>query len=58
VWNGGGGWCVGWHGGVYNVMVVVVGLCTRETRSGGVWAKTHLGSVEGVPCGTAVGDGA
>jgi hypothetical protein len=40
------------------VMVVVVGLCAREMRSGGVWAKTHLGSVEGVPCGTAVGDGA
>jgi hypothetical protein len=35
VWNSGGGWCVGWHGGVYEVMVVVGGLCACEMRGGG-----------------------
>jgi hypothetical protein len=32
-------------------------VCSRNAKQG-VWAKTHLGSVEGVPCGMAVGDGA
>ena len=30
---------------------------SRNAKRGGVWAKTRLGSVEGAPCGMAVGDG-
>jgi hypothetical protein len=34
MWNSSGGWCVGWHGGAYKVMVVVGGPCARKMRGG------------------------
>jgi hypothetical protein len=41
--DGGEMWC----GGVYEVVVVVVGLCAHETRGReGVWAKTRNRAVE------------
>src|ERR1700734_3210248 len=35
VWNSGGGWCVGWHGGVYEVMIVVGGYALAKREAGG-----------------------
>ena len=60
--DGGGGLCVGWYGGAYEVMVVGGGLCAHKTRGGGGGLGQNQqpscrGSVAGAPCETAAGDG-
>jgi hypothetical protein len=54
-----GAW--GWGGSIYQVVVVVVGRCTREMRGGeGDWAETpklsRCGSVSALPCKASTGD--
>jgi hypothetical protein len=52
---------LGWGGGAYEVVVVVVGLCICEMQGEEwVWVEnpkpSHCGSVLGVPCEMATGD--